>query len=141
MRYSENGAFSGDTARANEICGVLEKMPPNYNCYISHVDAIYPAEDFGFGIIGDGTEASIASRETYGQKPEKILTVSELLDVIQKSLKEWGLSDAPVYAEAASDVDARLDMQLDEAMGICSWGRDDVCETLFLITGMPYSYC
>lgn len=141
MRYNENGAFGGSTARANEICEVLKKIPPNYSCYISHVDAIYPAEEFGFGIVGEGTEASIASRETYGQEPKKILTVSELLDVIPKCLKECGVSDAPVYAEAAADVDAKLDMQLDETMGICSWGRDDVCEILYLITGMPYSYC
>lgn len=141
MKYSFSGEFSQPTATVSEILEVLGSKilatgRGDYTAYISHVDALYPITGFNMDIIEPDT-CSFSSTETYGGFDGEY-HAKKLYDEIS------GFPDTlrqNIYAESADNIDQSLDMQLDEACSIVSWAVDDVCQSLYFITGCPMDYC
>lgn len=142
MRYAREVEFNENTGTVEEIMNALGNFPQNYHCYIRNVDSIYPVTDVNDDVLGD-EELSFSSIETYGRRILNPVCVSELLTILKQFGEEEGsdFENMKVFAEAATDIDSSLDMQLDAPRGLVSVGVDDINKMVLFLTGNEYEYC
>lgn len=141
MRYANQIEFKNTTGAVKEVIDALQDFPQNYHCYIRNVDSIYPITDVDDDALGDN-ELGFSSIETYGRRILNPMHVSELLTILEQfGEEESNFEDMKVFAEAATDIDPSLDMQLDTPRGLTSVAVDNVNKMVVFLTGYEYDFC